>query len=74
VIATLDFAGLILATILAAATAVVCNWLFLCVMFSLMRPAAIRKTLAEKWPTVSAELVCGTADLARAFAPSRRAI
>jgi hypothetical protein len=76
-IATLDFAGLILATILAAATAVVCNWLFLRVMFSLMRPAAIPKTLAtaaEKRPTVRTELVRGTAELARALAPSRRAI
>jgi hypothetical protein len=43
-IATLNFAGLVLATILAAVAAVVCNWLFLRAMFNLMRPAAVRKT------------------------------
>jgi hypothetical protein len=76
-IATLSFAGLVLATILAAVAAVVCNWLFLRVMFHLMRPATARKTpesAAAKRPTVRTELVRDTAELARAFAPSRRAV
>jgi hypothetical protein len=76
-IATLNFAGLVLATIFAAATAVVCNWLFLRVMFNRMRPAAVGKTpesAIANQPTVHSELVRGTAELARALAPSRRAI
>jgi len=76
-IATLNFAGLVLATILAAVAAVVCNWLFLRVMFNLMRPAAVRKTpesATANQPTVRSELLRGTAELARALAPSRRAI
>jgi len=76
-IATLSFAALVLATIFAAVAAVVCNWLFLRVMFNLMRPAAVRRTAnseAAKRPTVRTELAQGTAELARAFAPSRRAI
>jgi hypothetical protein len=66
-IAMLNFAGLIAATMIAAAVAVACNWLMLRVAFHLMQPAAIRKT------SVRTELVCGTAQLARAFAPNRRA-
>jgi hypothetical protein len=76
-IATLNFAGLVLTTIFAAAAAVVCNWLFLRVMFNLMRPAAVQKTpesATANQPTVRSELMCGTAELARALAPSRRAI
>jgi hypothetical protein len=76
-IATLNFAGLVLATIFAAVAAVVCNWLFLCVMFNLMRPAAVRKThdsAAANLRMVRSELVRGTAKLARALAPNRRAI
>ena len=76
-IATLSFAGLVFATIFAAVAAVVCNWLLLRVMFHLMRPAAVRKnseSAAAIRPTVRTELVRGTAELARAFAPSRRAI
>lgn len=76
-IATLNFAGLVLATIFAAAAAVVCNWLFLRVMFNLMRPAAVRQTpesAAANLPMVRSELVRGTAELVRALAPSRRAI
>jgi len=76
-IATLNFAGLVLATIFAAVAAVVCNWLFLRVMFNLMQPAALRtapENAAAKRPTVRTELVRGTAELARAFVPSRRAI
>jgi hypothetical protein len=49
----------------------------LCVMFHLMRPAAVRHTpegSALKQPTVRTEFVRGAAELTRAFAPSRRAI
>ncbi len=73
-IATLNLAGLVVATLFAAATAVACNWLLLRVALQLMQPAAVRKTLegaAAKRPTVRAELVRGTAELARAFAPNR---
>jgi hypothetical protein len=76
-IATLSFAGLVLATIFAAVAALLCNWLFLRVMFNLMRPATARKTpesVAAKRPTMRTELVRGRVELARAFAPSRRAI
>jgi hypothetical protein len=54
-----------------------CNWLLLRVMFHLMRPAAVRKTpegSALKRPRVRPELVHATAELARALAPSRRAV
>jgi hypothetical protein len=76
-IATLSFAGLVLATLFAAVAAVLCNWLLLRVMFHLMRPAAVRKTSegsALKQPMVRTEFVRGAAELTRAFAPSRRAI
>jgi hypothetical protein len=43
-IAMLNFGGLIVATMIAAAAAVACNWLMLRVAFYLMQPAAIRKT------------------------------
>jgi hypothetical protein len=64
-IAMLNFGGLVVATIIAAAAAVTCNWLMLRVAFHLMQPAAIRKT------SVRAELVRGTAQLARALATNR---
>jgi hypothetical protein len=51
-IAMLNFGGLVVATIVAAAAAVACNWLMLCVAFHLMQPAAIRKTshpCARNW-------------------------
>lgn len=73
-IATLNLAGLAVATMFAAAAAVACNWLLLRVMFHLMRPAAVRKnpeSVSAKRPTVRTELVRGTAELARAFAPNR---
>jgi hypothetical protein len=73
-VATLNLAGLVFATMFAAAAAVGCNWLLLRVMFHLMRPAAVRKnpeSVAAKRPTVRTELVRGTAELARAFAPNR---
>jgi hypothetical protein len=64
-IAMLNFGGLVVATIVAAAAAVACNWLMLRVAFHLMQPAAIRKT------SVRTELVRGTEQLARSFAPNR---
>jgi hypothetical protein len=76
-IATLNLAGLVVATMFAAAAGVACNWLLLRVTLQLMQPAAVRKTLegaAAKRPTMRTELVRGTAELARAFAPNRRTI
>jgi len=76
-VATLNLIGLVFATMFAAATAVACNWLLLRVMFQLMRSAAVRKnpeSAPTQRPTVRAELVRGTAELARVFAPNRRAI
>ncbi len=64
-IAMLNFGGLVVATIIAAAAAVACNWLMLRVAFHLMQPAAIRKT------SVRTELVRGAEQLARTFAPNR---
>ncbi len=63
--AMFNFAGLVLATIFAAAVAVACNWLTLRVTFHLMQPAAVRKT-----PTQTL-LVRRTMLLARAFTPNR---
>jgi hypothetical protein len=73
-VATLNLAGLVFATMFAAAAAVACNWLLLRATFHLMRPATARKnpeSVAAKRPTVRTELVRGTAELARAFAPNR---
>ena len=64
-ITILNFAGLVLATIFAAAVAVACNWLMLKVTFHLMQPAAIRKTPAQT------HLVRRTMQLARALSPNR---
>jgi hypothetical protein len=64
-IAMLNFGGLVVATIVAAAAAVACNWLMLRAAFHLMQPAAVRRT------RVRTELVRGTDQPARAFAPSR---
>jgi hypothetical protein len=64
-IAMLNFGGLFVATIIAAATAVACNWLMLRVAFHLMRPAAVRRT----W--VRTELVHGPEQPARTFSPNR---
>jgi hypothetical protein len=64
-IAMLNFAGLVLATIFAAAVAVACNWLMLQLTFHLMQPAAVRKTSTQTL------LVRRTMQLARAFTPNR---
>jgi hypothetical protein len=65
-IALLNLMALIVVTFLAAAAAVAVHWLFLRVTFALMRPATTGRVR-----TVQTELVRGTAELARAFAPRR---
>ena len=64
-IAMLNFAGLVLATIFAAAVAVACNWLMLRVTFHLMQPAAVREAATQTMRTRR------TLQLARAFTPNR---
>jgi hypothetical protein len=61
----LNFATVVIATMLAAAVAAGFNWLLLRATFLLMRPAT-----AKRIPTRTA-LVCGTKELARAFAGQR---
>ena len=65
-IALVNLIALILVTFLAAAAAVVLHWLFLRITFALMRPAT-----AGRIRIAHTELVRGTAELARAFAPRR---
>ncbi|HEY2459774.1 MAG TPA: hypothetical protein VGI16_03165 [Candidatus Acidoferrum sp.] len=63
--AMLTFMTLVIATLLAAAAAVAFDWLLLRAAFHLMRPAtAQRKSMRY-------DLVQGTVQLARAFAPHR---
>jgi hypothetical protein len=64
-IAMIHFATLVIATMFAAAAAVLFDWLLLRATFHLMRPATARQTF------VHSELVRGTAQLTRAFAPHR---
>ena len=64
-IAMLELATLVIATVFAAAAAVVLNWLLLKAAFLMMRPATARRIPART------ELVRGTAQLARAFASQR---
>lgn len=64
-IATLQFAILVLTTLFAAAAAVGIHWMLLRAMFVLMRPATARRASAPR------QLVHGTAQLARAYASSR---
>jgi hypothetical protein len=64
-IAMLHFATLVIATMFAAAAAVGFQWLLLRAALLMMRPATARRI------PVRAELVRGTAQLARAFAPHR---
>ena len=60
-IATLHFATLVIATLLAAAAAVAVHWLLLRATFLLMRPATAHRIAPRT------ELAHGTAALARAF-------
>lgn len=64
-IAMLNFATLVISTILAAAAAVALNSMLLKAMFVLMRPATAQRVAA---PT---RLASGTAQLARAYASHR---
>ena len=64
-IAMLQFTTLVIAAMLAAAAAVVLQWLFLRAAFLMMRPATARRIPA------GAELVRGTAQVARAYATRR---
>jgi len=64
-IATLQFATLVIATLLATAAAVAFNWLLLRATFLLMRPATARRIAPRT------ELARGTAALVRAYASRR---
>jgi len=64
-IAIVHFAGLVLATIFAAAAAVLLDWLFLQATFQLMRPATAKQPASFR-----SELVRGTRELARHFGPA----
>ena len=63
-IAMLNFATLVIATMFAATAAVALHWLFLQATFLMMRPATARRI------PVRTKLASGTAQLARAFASS----
>jgi hypothetical protein len=60
-VAILQFATLVIATLLAAAAAVAVHWLLLRATFLLMRPATAHRIAPRT------ELAHGTAALARAF-------
>jgi len=64
-IAILDLAGLVLASIFAAAVAAACNWLMLRMMIHLMQPAAVRKS------TTQTHLARHNVQLTRAIAANR---
>ncbi len=64
-IATLQFATLVITTMFAASAAVGLQWLLLKAALLMMRPATARRI------PVRAELARGTAQLARAFATER---
>lgn len=64
--ALLQFTGLVIATIFAAAAAVALHWLFLRGAFRLMQPATARQARP-----VRSELVRGTRELTRHLAPQR---
>lgn len=62
----LNYAMLVMATVIAGAAAVAVYWLLLRATVELMRPAAVRTA------PVKTELAHGTAQLLRAFDPRRR--
>ncbi len=64
-IAILQFAILVVASLVAAAAAVIFDWLLLRVTLHLMKPAAVRRS------TIRLELARGTIQLVRALAPHR---
>lgn len=61
-VAMLNFVTLVVASLLAAATAVAFHWVLLRAAFRLMQPATVRRS------SMQTELVRGTSELARAFA------
>lgn len=63
-----QFATLLVATVLAVGTAVTLNWILLRVAFQLMQPAAARRTTPERprW-----DLSRGTVQVARAYVAQR---
>ena len=61
-----NYAMLVMATVIAGAAAVAVYWLLLRATVELMRPAAVRTA------PVKTELARGTAQLLRAFDPRRR--
>jgi hypothetical protein len=61
-----NYAMLVMATVIAGAAAVAVYWLLLRATVELMRPAAVRPA------PVKTQLVRGTAQLLRAFDPRRR--
>jgi hypothetical protein len=61
-----NYAMLVMATVIAGAAAVAVYWLLLRATVELMRPAAVRPT------PVKTELARSTAQLLRAFDPRRR--
>jgi hypothetical protein len=61
----LQFATLVITTLLAAAAAAGLHWLFLQAAFLMMRPATARRI------QVQTELVRGTAQLVRAYSAQR---
>ena len=65
-IAMFNLTTLVLTTLFAAAAAVAFHWMLLRAMCGWMRPATARRVNAPPKP-----LVCGTAQLARAYAPPR---
>jgi len=64
--AMLQFATLVVASMFAVAGAAALNWLFLRGAFLMMRPAT-----AKRIPARPTQLVGGTRELARAYAPQR---
>ena len=64
-ITMLNFATLVIATILAGVAAAALNWLCLRATFVMMQPATARRVV------VRTKLVRGTAHLARAFVSNR---
>jgi len=67
----LHFTGMVIATMLAAASAAALNWLLLRGMFRLMQPAAASHVRPIRSDIGRSELVRGTQQLVRHFSPRR---
>ncbi|HJZ63587.1 MAG TPA: hypothetical protein VKD70_04660 [Candidatus Acidoferrum sp.] len=66
-----NFAVLVVSTLFAASAAVLLDWILLQALFRLMRPAAVRVSPPKKAAsTTASELVHGTRQIARHFAPA----